>query len=127
MESFKLTVTEPVWSPDASRFAALVADPSVTDPELEVVAPGMYTTAQPYMDVYVVSADGTATNVTGGFDDQVSDPVWSPDGASLFFRAVNNTTYDETVYRYTVAVQKLESVSRGPESLRASRSQHRAA
>jgi len=116
VESFKLTVTEPVWSPDASRFAALVTDPSVTDPELEVVAPGMYTTAQPFMDVYVVSADGTATNVTGGFDDQVSDPVWSPDGASLFFRAVNNTTYDETVYRYSVASQKLESVSHGPES-----------
>lgn len=116
VESFKLSGSEPVWSPDASRFATLVADPSVTDPELEVVAPGMYTTAQPFMDVYVVSADGTATNVTSGFDDQVSDPVWSPDGAALFFRAVNNTTYDETVYRYTVAAQKLESVSRGPES-----------
>ena len=116
VESFKLSGSEPVWSPDASRFATLVADPSVTDPELEVVAPGMYTTAQPFMDVYVVSADGAATNVTSGFDDQVSDPVWSPDGAALFFRAVNNTTYDETVYRYTVAAQKLESVSRGPES-----------
>ena len=116
VESFTLAVGEPVWSPDASRFAALVADPSVTDPELEVVGPGMFTTAQPFMDVYVVTADGTATNVTRGFEDQVSDPVWSPDGASLFFRAVNNTTYDETVYRYTVAAQRLDSVRGGPES-----------
>jgi len=33
-EAFTLAVSEPVWSPDGSRFAALVADPSVTDPEL---------------------------------------------------------------------------------------------
>ena len=29
-----------------------IADPSVTDPELEPVKPGMYTTAQPFMDLY---------------------------------------------------------------------------
>ena len=58
MESFEAGRQRTVWSPDASRFVTLVADPSVTDPELEVVAPGMYTTAQPFMDVYVVSADG---------------------------------------------------------------------
>ena len=62
------------------------------------------------------SADGSSKNLTGAFDDQVSDPVWSPDGAALFFRAVNNTTYDETVYRYSVAEQKLEPVVRGQES-----------
>ena len=108
--------SEPVWSPDGSRFAALVADPSVTDPELEPVKPGMYTTAQPFMDLYVVEADGSSKNITSAFDDQVSDPVWSPDGGALFFRAVNNKTYDETVYRYSVAEQKLEPVVRGQES-----------
>ena len=41
--------------PIASRFATLVADPSVTDPELEPVKPGMYTTAQPFMDLYLVA------------------------------------------------------------------------
>ena len=46
----------------------------------------------------------------------MSDPVWSPDGGALFFRAVNNTTYNETVYRYSVADQKLEPVVRGQES-----------
>jgi dipeptidyl aminopeptidase/acylaminoacyl peptidase len=116
LESFTLAVGDPVWSPDASRFAALVADKSVTDPELEVVKPGMYTTAQPFNDVYLVMADGTSKNLTGGFEDQVSDPVWSPDGAALFFRAVNNKTYDESVYRYTPADQKLEPIVRGQES-----------
>jgi len=115
-ESFTLAVAEPVWSPDASRFAALVADPSVTDPELEPVKPGMYTTAQPFMDAYVVKADGSSKNLTSGFDDQVSDLVWSQDGTALFFRAVNNTTYDETVYRYTVSDEKLEVVVHGPAS-----------
>jgi dipeptidyl aminopeptidase/acylaminoacyl peptidase len=115
-DPFTLAVSEPVWSPDGSRFAALVADPSITDPELEVVKPGMYTTAQPFMDLYVVMADGSSRNVTSAFDDQISDPVWSPDGAALSFRAVNNKTYDETVYRYSVAEQKLEPVVRGQES-----------
>jgi dipeptidyl aminopeptidase/acylaminoacyl peptidase len=115
-DSFTLTVGEPTWSPDGSRFAALVADPSVTDPELEPVKPGMYTTAQPFMDLYVVTPDGASKNLTTAFDDQVSDPVWSTDGAALFFRATNNTTYDETVYRYTVADQKLEPIARGQES-----------
>ena len=116
VESFTLAVSEPVWSPDASRFAALVADPSVTDPELEVVGPGMYTTAQPYMDVHVVAADGTSKNLTSGITDQMSDLAWSPDGASLFFRAVNNTTYDETVYHYSVADHTLVPMVRGQES-----------
>jgi dipeptidyl aminopeptidase/acylaminoacyl peptidase len=115
-DAFTLAVSEPVWSPDGSRFAALVADPSVTDPELEPVRPGMYTTAQPFMDLYVVMADGSSKNVTSAFDDQISDLVWSPDGGALFFRAVDNTTYDETVYRYTIAEQKLEPVVRGQES-----------
>ena len=115
-DAFTLAAGEPVWSPDGSRFATLVADPSVTDPELEPVKPGMYTTAQPFMDVYVVAADGSSKNLTSGFDDQVTDPVWSPDGRALFFRAVNNKTYDETVYRYTPADQKLEPLARGQES-----------
>jgi dipeptidyl aminopeptidase/acylaminoacyl peptidase len=115
-ESFTLAVSDPVWAPDRSRFAALVADPSVTDPEIEQVKPGMYTIAQPFMDVYVVQADGTARNVTGGFDAQVSSPAWSPESTALYFRAVDNTTYDETVYRYTVADQKLEPLARGQES-----------
>lgn len=115
-EILTLKVGEPVWSPDHARFATLVADPSVTDPELEPVKPGMYTTAQPFMDVHVVSADGSSRNLTAGFEDQVSNLVWSADGTTLFFRAVNNVTYDETLYRYTAADQRLEAIAHGQES-----------
>ena len=76
----------------------------------------MYTIAQPFNDVYIVEADGTEKNLTGAFDDQVTEPVWSPDGGALFFRGINNTTYDETVYRYTVRDRKLEPIARGQES-----------
>jgi dipeptidyl aminopeptidase/acylaminoacyl peptidase len=116
LDSLKISVGEPAWSPDHKRFAALVADPSVTDPELEPSKPGMYSTAQPFMDLYVVEADGSSRNVTSTFTDQVSSPLWSPDGTSLFFRAVDNKSYDETIYRYTIAAQKLEAVVRGEES-----------
>jgi dipeptidyl aminopeptidase/acylaminoacyl peptidase len=115
-ESFTLSTAEPIWSPDGTRFAALVADPTVSDPEIEAVKPGMYTIAQPFMDLYLVSADGTTRNVTGGFDDQISDPVWAPDGSAVYFRAVNNETYDETLYKYTAADQKLQRVAQGQES-----------
>ncbi|MGH9143267.1 MAG: S9 family peptidase [Vicinamibacterales bacterium] len=107
---------EPVWAPDGSRFATLVADRSVTDPELEPVKPGMYTTARPFNDVYVVGGAGAAKNITADIDDQTSDLAWSADGAALYFRATNNKTYDETLYRYTVADGKREVVVRGAES-----------
>ncbi len=110
-------VTELVWSPDGSSFASLVADPSVKDPELEPVAPGMYTTARPFMDVYLVSAaDGTTRNLTTAFPDQVGAPVWSRDGTALFFAATDNQTYDETIYRYTPSDGKLAKVAGGQES-----------
>ena len=115
-ESFTLAAGEPVWSPDGARFAMLVPDPSVSDPELEPVKTGMYTTAQPFMDVYLVGTDGRSRNLTTAFDDQVSDPVWALDGSTLFFRAVNNQSYDETIYKYTIATEKLESIAHGPES-----------
>jgi dipeptidyl aminopeptidase/acylaminoacyl peptidase len=115
-ESFTLSTSDPVWSPDGMRFAALVADPTVTDPEIEPVKPGMYTIAQPFMDLHVVAADGTSRNVTSGFDDQISDPVWTPDGSAVYFRATNNKTYDETVYKYTLAGENLQRVARGQES-----------
>jgi dipeptidyl aminopeptidase/acylaminoacyl peptidase len=116
LESVTLSIGEPVWAPDRSRFATLVADPSVTDPELEPVEAGMYTAAQPFMDVYIVQADGTSENLTSAFTDQVSGPMWSADGAALFFRAIDNDSYDETIYRYSIADQKLEALTHGEES-----------
>src|SRR5262245_13292107 len=115
-ESFTLAAGEPIWSPDGTYFATLAADPTLSDPELEPVRPGMYTTAQPYNDVYVVGNDGIWKNVTAAFEDQVTDPVWSADGSTVYFRAIDNTTYDETVYRYTIADQKVEPIVRGEES-----------
>ena len=112
-DAFTLATSEPIWSPDGTHFAALVADPTVTDPEIEPVRPGMYTIAQPFMDLYVVSADGAARNITSGFDDQISDVVWAADGSAVYFRAVNNTTFDEALYRYTPADQKLQRVTQG--------------
>jgi dipeptidyl aminopeptidase/acylaminoacyl peptidase len=116
LESLTLSVGEPVWAPDRKRFATLVADAAVTDPEIEPSTPGMYSIAQPFMDVYVVEADGRSKNVTAAFPDQVSSPVWSLDGAALYFRAVDNKSYDETIYRYTIADQRLDPVARGEES-----------
>jgi len=116
VESFTLAVTEPIWSPDGKRFAALVRDPSVTDPELEPVSPGMYTTARPFMDLYVVAADGSSRNITGEFDDQIAQPTWNMDGSALFFKAINLRTYDETLYRYRPADQKLDVIAQGPET-----------
>lgn len=117
LEGLSIAVTEPIWFPDGARFVTLVPDASRHDPELEPVRPGMYTIAQPFMDLYLVSAsDGAARNLTASFEDQVSDPICSPDGEAVYFRAVNNRTYDETIYRYTLHDQKLITVTKGEES-----------
>jgi dipeptidyl aminopeptidase/acylaminoacyl peptidase len=112
----EIKVRSPLWSPDGERFVALVPDESVRDPELEPAQPGMYSVARPFMDLYLVSRDGSARNLTSGFEDQVSDPVWSPDGDSVVFTATDNVTYDETLYRHTLADGKLAPLTAGEES-----------
>lgn len=104
-------------SPDGQRFATLVADPSITDPEIEPPQPNMYTIARPFMDLYLISASsGAATNLTADIPDQMRAPVWSADGASLFFVGTDNDTYDETLYRYDVASGQRSVLGQGRES-----------
>lgn len=108
---------DPVWSPDGTRFLMLVPDETLSDPELEPPKPGMYTVARPFMDLYLVSAtNGSEHNLTDGFEDQVSDPIWSPDGKAIFFRATHNRTYHETLYRYGVDEGNPTPLSSGEES-----------
>lgn len=110
-------ITTPVWSPDGSRLASLVADPSLSDPEIVPREPGMFSIARPFMDLYLVSeSGGSATNLTADFEDHVSGPVWSTDGEALFFRATDNATYDETLYRYEVSRGALTVLASGEES-----------
>ena len=110
-------ITTPVWSSDGGRLASLVVDPTLSDPEIVPREPGMFSIARPFMDLYLISEDGgSATNLTGQLEDQVSAPVWSADGESLFFRAVDNATYDETLYRYDVAEGALSVLASGLSS-----------
>ena len=105
------------WAPDGDRFLSLVPDPSLSDPEVEPPQQGMYSIARPFMDLYIVSAtEGTAQNLTADITDQVSDAVWSADGASLFFRTVDNESYDETIYRYEPARRRLSELASGEEA-----------
>jgi len=117
LESLSVLVSRPVWSPDWKQFVSLVPDESVMDPEIEPPQPGMYSIHRPFMDLYLVSAEnGKARNLTDAFEDQVSDPVWSPDGRAIFFRAIDKQTYDEAIYRYTLADEKLSILAEGEES-----------
>jgi dipeptidyl aminopeptidase/acylaminoacyl peptidase len=112
-----LALGEPVWSPDGKQFLALVPDETIQDPEIEPASGGMYTVARPFMDLYLVSAsDGAAQNLTGSFEDQVSDPLWSGDGKSAFFRTTDNRTYNESLQRYDLAQAKLTVLTSGEES-----------
>ena len=105
-------------SPDAEQLVTLVPDPAVQDPEIGPVEEGMYTIARRSMDLYLAATeDGDTRNLTGGFEDHVLDPVWSPEGDSLYFRSVDHQSYEETLYRYRVAGEgRLEILTSGPES-----------
>ena len=117
LEAVTTTVTSLAWAPDGRRFATLVPDASITDPEIEPRQPGMFSVARPFMDVVIVEPGGGAdTNITNQIDDQVSDPVWSADGRTIFFRAVDNSTYDETIYKYDVGAERLSRLAAGRES-----------
>ena len=105
-------------SPDGRHLVSLVPDPGVQDPEIGPVKEGMYTIARSSMDLYLeATEDGATRNLTGGFEDHVLDPVWSPEGDSLYFRSVDHESYEETLYRYLVAGEgRLEVLTSGPES-----------
>ena len=106
------------WSPDGTSFVTLVADPTIRDPEVEAPQAGMYSIARPFADLYLVSSeDGTARNLTANLDDDISAPVWSRDGSSLFFRAVDNHTYDETLYRFDLRQGRLLELTPVPEGV----------
>jgi dipeptidyl aminopeptidase/acylaminoacyl peptidase len=115
IEGLEISVGRPVWSPDGKRFVSLVADKTLKDPELEPPKPGMSTVARPFMDLYLVSvSDGRAENLTTSFEDNVSDPVWS--GEAVYFKATDNRTYDEAVYRYSLKDERLTVLAEGEES-----------
>jgi Tol biopolymer transport system component len=94
---------ERLWSPDRRHYLRLVSDAAIRDPEVEAPLPDMYTIARPFMDLYLGSAaGGDERNLTSGFPDQVSDPIWSRDGKHLFFKTTDNESYDETIHRFSL-------------------------
>jgi len=92
--------------PNETRRVRLAPDESLTDPEIEAPQPNMYTIARPFMDLYV-----GADNVTATIEDQIEAPVTSADGKSVFFRAIDRKTYDETIYRYRTETRALEKLA----------------
>lgn len=108
---------EKLWSDDGRHYLRLVPDSTIQDPEIEPPQTGMYTISRPFMDVYLGSAGGgEERNLTSSFPDNASDPVFSPDGKALFFKATQNETYDETLYRYSIDDGVLSVLARGQES-----------
>ena len=82
-------------SPDGQHFAGFVADPSLTDPEVEAPQPNMYTVARPFLDAVLLSVPGGAiTNLTEDISDQIRSLTWAPDGDAIYFIGTDNVRYD---------------------------------
>jgi dipeptidyl aminopeptidase/acylaminoacyl peptidase len=108
---------ERIWSPDRRQYLRLVADPSIQDPEIEAPQPDMYTIARPFMDLYLGSeTGGEERNLTHGFPDTVSDPIWSRNGREIFFKTTHNQSYDEAIRRYSLEDGRLTILAGGAES-----------
>lgn len=105
-----------LWSPDRRHYLRLVPDASIQDPEIEAPLPDMYTVASPFMDLFLGSeAGGEERNLTAGFPDRVSDPIWSRDGKHAFFKTTNNESYDEAIHRYSLEDGRLQTLIGGEE------------
>ena len=105
-------------SPDGQHFAGFVADPSLTDPEVEAPQPNMYTVARPFLDAVLLSVPGGAiTNLTEDISDQIRSLTWAPEGDAIYFIGTDNATYDETLYRYDVESGERTVLSTGKEAI----------
>ena len=119
MEPLDEAITSMAWAPGGTRFASLVADPSITDPEIEEPRPGMYTIARPFTDLRIYAGpepESRSWNVTADLPDRVGSPVWSGDGRWLYFVATDNERYDEGLFRLDTTNGELREISRGRES-----------
>jgi len=106
-----------IWAPVGPRFLTLVADTSLSDPEIERPQQGMYTIARPFTDLHIRSLETAGSiNLTSNTTERIGNPVWSGDGAGVFFVGIDNATYDETLYRYDVPSGALSVLAQGRES-----------
>ena len=110
-------IGRPIFGSRDDAFLTLVEDTSQFDPEIEPPQPGMFTIARPFHDLYLVSIDGKAENITPDIPDQVMNPVWSRDGESFFFRTVHNQNYAESLWRYDLATARKVRLLEGNYSI----------
>src|SRR5690606_4071253 len=63
---------------------------------------GMYSILRPVDDLVVVDLESgrTTTLTAASRDDELADVVWSGDGSTLFFRAIDQATYAESIRRW---------------------------
>ena len=77
LTEFESSESAPRWHPDGKHIAFL------RSPE-----------GYGQKDLYVISADGGAsTNLTSGFDRNAETPIWSPDGETLYFTAMDGVRW----------------------------------
>jgi len=110
-------IGRPVFGSKDDTFLMLVEDASQSDPEIEPPQPGMFSIARPFHDLYLVSSDGKAENITPDIPDQALNPVWSRDGESFYFRTVHNQSYAESLWRYDLATAQKVRLLEGNYSI----------
>ncbi|MGI8742325.1 MAG: prolyl oligopeptidase family serine peptidase [Bryobacteraceae bacterium] len=97
MDGFPESTRLPSIPPKSKLLAVLAARPGTGPRDRK-----MYSILQPVEDVLVVDlSSGKSQKLTSpGLEDEPSGPVWSGDGRTLFYRAVNPATYRETIFQW---------------------------
>lgn len=80
---------------------------------------GMYSILRPVDDLVVVDLESgrTTTLTAASRDDELADVVWSGDGSTLFFRAIDQATYAESIRRWQPGMDAPAQVLSAEEAL----------
>ena len=107
----------PSFSPNGSQLVCQIPDKRFRETRTESLTSQIYSIDRPTLDLYLISLENKSIlNLTEIIDGSISQPLWSSDGRTIYFKAIDSETYDESLIGFALNNNKLEMYAQGKES-----------